>query len=199
MPWTVMTVLLGVMAMLGSALSHDDLPRDLHGAVRALFWLIVLALAVASVVLPRKQLTERHIKGSMRVEPSVKKLATRFPSQQPDPALLSEIGALPKNEQRLLYLLRLSMKPMLIGLALSDGIAVVSVIYSIVAQDLFAGLPMLVIAFALNFWHFPRVERLLDRGRKLSQDESVEEFDKEMRQKERALKPRPRKPSRPQG
>lgn len=196
LPWTVATVVLGVMAIVAASLSQDALPRDLHGAISAAFWALSLTLAVMSVVLPMQKLTERHVIGSMRVEPNPHKLAARLGRTAVDAERLREISALPKNEQRMLGLLQLSTKPMLIGLLLSDAIATTSVVYSIVAQNLFAGLPMLGLAFGLNVWHFPRVERLLARARKAAQDASVEEFDKEMRQMERDLKKRPRKPPR---
>jgi hypothetical protein len=202
--WIGLTASIGVYAFVGSVITEDDLPREVSGIVTALFWLVALGLAGASIQLPRKFWSVRSLKKLMRKPPDLRELARRPRSTDVDGDVLEQLEALPPEEQRLMGVVPYAFKPMLLGLALSEGVALTGLVSMLVHANFFSGFPMLMIAFALNGWHFPRLDKGIDLARKQIPDEELADFNKELRSVERKLdpdahpRPRPRKPSRPQ-
>ncbi len=197
LPWTVMTGSIGIWAIVSSVITQEYLPAELPVFVAPLFWVLALVLAGASIALPRKALETPRIKAHMRSVPNLRQLATNLRTKDVDGGLLKQLSELSPSEQRLIGLTHVLLKPLALGLALSEAVAIVGFTFSIVARNFFAGFPMLILAFVLNGWHFPRVERLVELGRKEQPDEDLADFDKNLRDMERELKTRPRRASRP--
>ena len=53
------------------------------------------------------------------------------------------------------------------GIALAHGVAAVGFAYGFLSKTLVEAAPFLLVALALNCWHYPRLARLIDRGRTL--------------------------------
>ncbi len=196
LPWTVMTASLGVLAVVSSVMTQEKLPSELPIYYGLGFWALALGAIAASITLPQKYLRKAKIIGLMRAEPDLTQLATRVHTRAVDATLLADLTELTKNEQRLVSLTYAALKPLLLGLALSEVLALIGFGWSLVDTNFFAGFPMLVLAFALNAWHFPRVQALLARGSKEIKDEELADFDKDLREMEKDLNKRER-PERP--
>jgi hypothetical protein len=53
------------------------------------------------------------------------------------------------------------------GLGLSVGVALVGFVYGSLSRAVLEAAPFLLTALALNCWHYPRLGKLIDRGRTL--------------------------------
>jgi hypothetical protein len=158
---------------------------------------VALGIAALSIQLPRKHLSKARLTAVLSSTPDLRQLATRLAKRQVDGDRLASFQQLPKDEQRLLMLTQAALRPLLIGLACDEALALLGAIYAVVAMNIVAGFPIMLLAFVLNGWHFPRLAKLIERGRKLAPDDELDDFDKSLREIEQGLETRVRRQPRP--
>jgi F0F1-type ATP synthase membrane subunit c/vacuolar-type H+-ATPase subunit K len=197
--WLAMTASIGVYAMIVSVVTRDWMPGEVGLAAGIVFRLMAVGLTIASIMVPRRMLSAAQITELMRTEPDLKALATRGRSHDADLEELRQLHALPKLDQHLVALVQQFRTPYIVGLAFSEAVAFLGLVFGLMAHNMFASLPLLAAALALNGYHYPRLTKLLDRGRKLQHDEELDSLKQDLQQLEKDLRKRPRmqKPSRP--
>ncbi len=160
--WLGATMTIGIFALIVAWFERGSprLPMPLTIA----FWLVGATCAVLSVWLPRKQLTDPLLARQLARPADAKGWARQLGLGPEQAGTLAE---LPDLEQRLYGLTILFERPYTLGLALSGGLAVLGLVYGILARTLVEAMPLLLGALALNCWHFPRLTSIIDRGRKL--------------------------------
>lgn len=194
--WLIHTGAIGASAVLLAILAHT-VPEPVATPVVALAWLIGLALAALSVVLPRRRLADEHLASWLRapVDPYRWALQMKLTDEQKDAFM-----ALPPAEQRVFGLTLLFEQPYVLGLNLALGVVLVGLGYGLIARTLIEAAPFLLGALALNCWHYPRLARLIDRGRVLqsaAQDEdTVRELVELQQQEEEEREAQPQRKSR---
>jgi hypothetical protein len=173
--------------------TNNMFPGPLPVFVVPLFWLVAVAIAALSVLASIRLLTNKDISEHMGSTPEPRQLAKRLRGDELDAEALAALETLTPDEQRLYGLLALQWSPMCIGLGMDLGLALLGCVLAIVAKNFLVGFPMLVLALALNGLHFPRVQRLLARGKKFAKDEELEAFGSELNDIERSLRVKRRK------
>jgi hypothetical protein len=161
--WLAITVAIGVFGLVLAVLAQH--PHDpIAPALTIASWVVVVGLAVASIVLPHKQLTDKHVVKHLGLPADPQRLARQL---KLDAEQARVLGALPDLEQRLFALTALFERPYTLALALTGGVALVGLGYGLVTRTMVEAMPLLLSALVLNCWHFPRFGRLVERGRKL--------------------------------
>lgn len=199
--WLVLTASIGVYAIIVSVATSQSLPGEVSQLKSLAFCVLGLALAAGCVLVPRKLLSNQDIHKLMRDEPDLRTLATPIGAREPDLEKLRDLSALHKIEQRLIVVLTASRTPYFVGLAFSAALALLGLVFGLSSQNMFASLPLLVGAMALNGYHYPRLEKLFELARRLQKDEVMDGLDKALKVMEKDLgtrkAPRLRKPSHP--
>ena len=202
-PWLCATVLIGgyavVLAVYGRTVA-EPLPPGLGPALMG----AGVVLALLSVLLPLRQLGDKRLEARLRVPIEAYFWAR---SMRLRGVHAETFKALPPEEQRMLGLTILYQKPYAIGLALANAVATIGVVYGFLSKALVEAAPFLLVALALNCWHYPRLAPLIDRGRKLDrveeEQEALELLEKlepaeAQRKSAQRAQPRLRRPSRAQ-
>jgi hypothetical protein len=162
--WNAATALIAAYAVLLSVLDRprlDEIP--LLPTVAA--WLLSAALGGLSLLLPKRALADKRLRGHLQIVVDPKLSATRMRLDPKHSRLFQE---LPAREQRMLALTQLFERPYTQALLLSGAVGLVGLAYGVAFRTLLEAVPLLVVALALNCWHYPRLTRLIDRGHKLA-------------------------------
>jgi hypothetical protein len=161
--WLAVTVSIGVFGLVLAALAKNP-PDPFPVAAKIAIWVVAATLALLSILLPRRQLTDKHVLQQLAfpVDPQRWARQMRLDADQS-----RSLGSLPDLEQRLFGLTMLFERPYTLALGLTGGVAVVGLLYGIVARTMVDAMPILLSALVLNCWHFPRLAKLIERGRKL--------------------------------
>jgi hypothetical protein len=176
--WLYATATIGAFALI-VALFEQGRPR-VPMALTVVVWLATAVLAGLSIWLPRKKLTDRDLLRQLRLPVDVHGWAQKMRLNAEQTRTLAE---LPSLEQRLFGLTLIFERPYMLGLALAGGLAVLGLVYGLIAGTLVEATVPLVGALALNCWHYPRLTSLIDRGRKLESKDEDEAMVRELTRK----------------
>ena len=171
MHWLLATGAVGALAVLLTILANS-MPEPVSGVVTALAWLVAAVLAVLSIALPRKALADPHIASWLRAPLDGHRWAVQLRIK---PEQKRVFLALPPNEQSVLALTIPFLRPYVLGLGLALGVALVGFVYGLMCRAVLEAAPFLVVALALNCWHYPRLGPLIDRGRKLQSKAEIDD------------------------
>lgn len=169
--WLGSTVAIGVFALI-IAWFEQGSPR-VPLLLTVFVWVASAVLAGLSVWLPRQQLADPHVARRLRLPADAQGWARKM---RLTPEQARTLAALPNLEQRLFGLTLLFERPYTLGLAFAGALAVLGLIYGLIAGTLVEASVPLLGALALNCWHYPRLTPLIERGRKLeskAEDEAV--------------------------
>jgi len=172
--WLMATGAVGALAVVLS-IQANSMPEPVSGLVAILAWLAGGLLAVLSVVLPQRELADPYISRWLRAPVDVYRWAGQM---KLTPKQKQVFFALPPEEQSVFGLTILFVRPYMQALGLSLGVALVGFVYGVLCRAVLEAAPFLVASLALNCWHYPRLVKLIDRGRKL---QSAAEIDDEAR------------------
>jgi hypothetical protein len=176
--WLFATATIGVFALI-VALFEQGRPR-VPMALTVLVWMATAVLAGLSIWMPMKKLTNRDLLRQLRLPVDVHGWAR---TMRLDAEQTSTLASLPSLEQRLFGLTLIFERPYMLGLALAGGLAVLGLLYGLIAGTLVEATVPLVGALALNCWHYPRLTSLVDRGRKLESKDEDEAMVRELTRK----------------
>jgi hypothetical protein len=189
-PWLGFTASIGAYAIVLSLATDGLYTERLSTAVLIIAGLLACGLAAASIFVPKRLCSDARLSAHMRSEPKQDELEStlreddRFEHAR-------DIKGLPKLEKRLLGVALLHGRPLLVGLALANGVAVVGLLIGLAQRSLGAALPFLLLALGLCAVHFPRLSGPIERARKLSgPDEDMLEAARQIRDVRRSLKRR---------
>lgn len=163
LPWVVSTSVIALYSLVTVGVGFGK-RMSTSGGVMGAFALVATALAVFAVVRPRTQLTDDILLKQLGQRLETNRWAT---SMRFDPAQTAQYRGLPESEQRVLALTLLFERPYFEALAATAGVALLGLIHGLLARSVDGAWPFFVAAFALNAWHYPRLARLIDRGRAL--------------------------------
>lgn len=185
-PWLAMTASIGLDSIILSYVAEQGpLPASL--ALTCVLAAVGCVLAAASVMVPRRACSDAAISAQMRREPLPRAWSD---SMRLDGDDFHALLGLPKPLQRLFGLIVMSRTPYLIALGLSVAVASLGLVYGLITKSMLYALPWLGVAFALNGLHYPRLEKLMQRGRKLDQpDEEDQELERQLKQMKRERTP----------
>jgi hypothetical protein len=193
--WMAATTAIAGISLLIAAFAHD-IPNEVPWAVKVACWLAGVVLAVLSVVLPRRWLTDKELRRQLEqpVEPDVFRRRMRLDAEQSQ-----TLAELPSTERSAFGLILLFGRPHALGLSLSGALALVGLGFGLATRGLIEAAPFLLGALALNCWHFPRLAQLVERGLKLAsanEDALAQRAlarieERERRESQRAPGPRP--------
>lgn len=172
--WLYSTVGIGVFALIVAWFEQGSprVPRFLTIAV----WVATFVLAGLSIFLPRRQLSDRDLARQLKKPADAQGWAR---TMKLTPKQAETLAGLPDLEQRLFGLTTLFERPYNLGLKLAGALAVLGLAYGLAAGTLVEATLPLLGALALNGWHYPRLQPLVDRGRKL---DSLAEDEEAVRQ-----------------
>lgn len=161
--WLGATFAIGAIAVVLSVFAQT-LATEVPSAVVLLAWLIGGLLALLSVVMPQRELADVYLARWLRLPVDAHRWAKQLKLSI---AQRDAFIALPAQEQSVFGLTLLFERPFKLGLGLSVGVALVGLVYGLLTHTVLEAAPFLTAALALNCWHYPRLSRLIDRGRKL--------------------------------
>jgi hypothetical protein len=161
MRWLGVTAAIGALSV-ALAVFAETIPAEVPAAAVAVFWVVAVALAVASVLVPRQLMGDKLIAAHMRAPVDAYRWAVQLKLKA---ASKDVFIALPPSEQRVCSLTLMFERPYTIGLGLGFGVALVGFVYGLVSHTLLEAAPFLLSALGLMCWHYPRLGRLVDRGR----------------------------------
>ena len=166
LPWVISTGLMAVYSLVTVGVGFENRVSAPAGLTAA-FAIVAVGLAVLSVWRPRTRLTDEVLLEQLGHRVDTNHWATRM---RFDPTQTSQYKGLPESEQRVLALSLLFERPYYEALAAAAGVALLGLVHGLVTKSFEGAVPFLVAAFALNVWHYPRLTRLIDRGRKLCRE-----------------------------
>jgi hypothetical protein len=135
----------------------------------ARFALLAAALVagVLALVVPRRLLSDDRVRERVAAEPDLRRLAADPRGGRVDDGLLARIQRLSSVEQRLFGAATASTVPLLVGLALSEGVALIGLVLCLLCSDLGSLVALVVVSIVLNATMFPRIDRFLERASRL--------------------------------
>ncbi len=178
-PWIAMTIALGLESIVLSVVA-DSGPVPVPAWLRYGLAAIGCGLAAASVLLPRRACSDAKVKAQMRCEPDPRVWARGMGLDPEQSQILLEMAP---AEQRLVGLMRMFVRPHRLGLGLSQAVAASGFLLGLLCRSMLSATPFLLVALALNGWHYPRLGPLVRRGRKLGQaDREMLELERQLQQ-----------------
>jgi hypothetical protein len=191
--WLAATGAIGAVALLLSMLANT-MPEKVSGFLVLSCWLVGGVLAVLSVVLPRGELADSHIAKWVRAPVDAYRWAKRMGLNDDQQDVFID---LPPAEQSLVGLTILYERPLWLGLGLSLGVALVGFVYGLLFRAVLEAAPFLIAALALNCWHYPRLTKLIDRGRTMQSAAEDEAQARALADLQRSQPPKPQRNTTP--
>jgi hypothetical protein len=163
--WVVATVLIGVYAGVLASLTESVL-QPARPVVLVVLGVLAALLTAGSIVVPRTLLADESLTEPSRMPIDAHRWARRMRLKG---AHIDAFVALPARAQRIVGLTILFERPYMLGLLFAGGVGVLGLAYGMLTQSLIDAAPFLLVAVALNCWHYPRLSALIERGSKLHQ------------------------------
>jgi hypothetical protein len=160
--WTVATVIIGVYAGI-LAWSGKALAEPVRPLVSALFMAGAALCAAASIYARYKLLDDARMRAHLEQEIDAHRWARRMRFDPPQTAVFV---AMPEPAQRIVSLTLFFERPFMLSLALANGVAILGLWYGMMTRTAVEAAPFFLVAVALNCWHYPRLNKLLERRRK---------------------------------
>jgi hypothetical protein len=131
--------------------------------------MVAAVCAVLSFVLPAKLLSDARLRERMQVEDFDPAKYLRNPKTGAvNYEQVERVSRLPELEQRLATLPSLYFTPMIVGMAMSEAVAVIGFILAILTRDIQWMLLFAIVALALLAFKRPRFDPLFDRATRLA-------------------------------
>ncbi len=123
--------------------------------------------AVASLLVPRWSPSNERILRVMRKDIDLRELATNPQSRILDESRLEGLRSLSEHEQRLVGLTRMYFTPFILGMALSEAVAIFGLVLAILGRSPENMLPFAAAAILLMVTKYPNFNSLFERAERV--------------------------------
>lgn len=138
-------------------------PQPVDNSLKIALYLIAGAIAVLSLLLRSRMLSEGHIYDKLKEEVDPQGLATDRETGQIDQERLQTIKKLTPLEMKVIGLSGMYFTALIMSLAMNEAVALFGMLLAILEQRVEPVIPFAAAALALNLLIFPRFNQFVDR------------------------------------